>query len=202
MVKVLILGANGMLGHKLFQVLSDEYEVFGTIRGDYEDIKKYGIFPSNRIATGVNALDFASVKGTIERINPEVVINCVGLIKQRSESKERLLSIKINALLPHQLLECCNRSGIRLIHFSTDCVFSGEKGDYAESEQADADDVYGRTKYLGELDRGNSLTIRTSIIGRELSRNTGLVEWLFSNKGGMVSGFQNVVFSGFPNLLA
>src|SRR5262249_32316179 len=118
-------------------------------------------------------------------------------VKQRSEASAAIPSLEINSLLPHRLALVCAAAGARLVHLSTDCVFSGRKGAYTESDPPDADDLYGRSKYLGEVASPGCLTLRTSIIGRELSRKTGLLEWLLSQRGATVKGFRSAIFSGF-----
>jgi dTDP-4-dehydrorhamnose reductase len=197
--KVLVLGCNGMLGHKLYQVLSPDCDVTGTIRGTYRDISRYGFFEEAHITPAVNALEIPGVDRAISQARPDVVINCIGIIKALEEKSGRLLNVWLNAVLPHQLYEICRAKGVRLIHISTDCVFSGNKGDYHEDDPSDAEDVYGKTKYLGEVSGPGALTLRTSFIGRELSGANGLLEWFLSNKGGRVDGYANAIFSGFPS---
>jgi dTDP-4-dehydrorhamnose reductase len=146
-------------------------------------------------------LDTDLLEGTIQDIKPDVVINCVGIIKQLAEAKDPIVSIKINSLLPHQLASICEKTYSRLIQISTDCVFDGKKGSYTESDISNATDLYGRTKFLGEVDnRPHCLTLRTSIIGRELSTKSGLIEWFLSNKGGKVKGFTKAIYTGFSTL--
>ena len=200
-MKVIVLGATGMLGHKLLQSLSERFSIKGTIikgtiRGDGLDFRGYLEVSSGSIIANVDAGDIAGVKKTIEGFAPDVVINCIGIVKQLPAAHDPLSSIAINALFPHQLAQICRKRGARLIHISTDCVFSGKKGNYKENDFADADDLYGRTKYLGEVDYENALTLRTSIIGRELSTNHGLIEWFLSQEGRTVSGYTNAIFSG------
>jgi len=197
---ILILGVNGMLGHKLYQVLMPTFDVIGTIKGDYSDIRRYGFFRESAIVSNINALRIDRVEEIIRKVNPEVVINCIGVIKQVKEAQDKLLSVWINSLFPHQLYRICKDKDIRLIHISTDCVFSGRKGNYQEDDPSDAEDIYGKTKYLGEVEGEGGLTTRTSLIGRELSTTNGLVEWFLSNRGGKVNGFSNTIFSGFPTL--
>ncbi|MCJ7610348.1 SDR family oxidoreductase, partial [Candidatus Bathyarchaeota archaeon] len=131
---------------------------------------------------------------------PAAVINCVGVVKQLPAAKDALLSIAINALFPHQLAQLCRAAGSRLIHISTDCVFSGCKGNYSESDVADAEDLYGRTKLLGEVTHDGCLTLRTSMIGRELGAPHGLVEWFLSQKGKAIHGYRCAIFSGFTTI--
>ena len=199
-MRILILGVDGMLGHKLYQVLASRFDVTGTIRGTCSDIRARGFFPESALVPDVNALEIARVDDVVRRIGPDVVINCIGIVKSLEKTSGRLLNIWVNSLFPHQLYECCSGNEARLIHISTDCVFSGRKGSYREDDLSDAEDIYGRTKYLGEVSREGALTIRTSLIGRELSTSNGLVEWFLSNQGGKVNGFTNAIFSGFPTL--
>jgi len=199
-VKVLILGCAGMLGHKLYQVLSPEFNVTGTIRGPFSYINKYDFFRQSRVITGVNAQDISRVNKVIKETRPDVVVNCIGIIKPLEKQSGELLNIWVNSLFPHQLYGICQAGGIRLIHISTDCVFSGKKGDYREDDPSDAEDIYGKTKYLGELGGAGALTIRTSLIGRELASSNNLLEWFLSNRGGRVQGYSKAIFSGFPTL--
>jgi dTDP-4-dehydrorhamnose reductase len=198
--RVLILGCNGTLGHKLYQVLSPVCAVTGTIRGDYRSIMKYGFYEESRIITGVDAREIVDIDNLIKIAVPDVVLNCIGIVKALEEKSGRRLNIQLNALLPQQLYEICWKRGARLIHISTDCVFSGEKGHYREDDPSDADDDYGKTKYLGEVSGPGALTLRTSFIGRELSGANGLLEWFLAHKGGTVDGYTNAIFSGFPTL--
>lgn len=200
MTKVMVLGAAGMLGHKLYQVLGDDFDVTGTIRGDYAEIGHYGIFDEAKIIGSVDALKIATVAAAVSKVKPDVVVNAVGIVKSREQSAGRKLNIAVNALFPHRLYELCRERGARLIHLSTDCVFSGDKGNYREDDASDARDDYGRTKYLGEIGGAGALTLRTSFIGRELHGVSGLAEWFLANRGGRINGFTNATFSGFPSL--
>ena len=199
-MKILVFGVTGMLGHKLYQVLGQSFDTVGTIRGPYNGIARYGFFQTSQIASGVDASDFSSVKKVIDETKPEVVVNCVGIVKSLVDKAGMASTISLNSLLPHQLYQVCQPKGIRLIHISTDCVFSGKTGNYKEDDTSDAEDVYGKTKFLGEVSGANALTIRTSIIGRELASANGLVEWFASNRSGKVQGYANAIFSGFPTL--
>ena len=199
-MKVLILGVTGMLGHKIYQKLLANVDVVGTIRGNYSEIAKYKFFNESTITPNVDVLNLSLVEETVRMIKPDVVINCTGIIKQLPSSQERLLNIWVNSLFPHQLYRICQKIGIRLIHVSTDCVFSGRKGNYQESDPSDANDIYGKTKYLGEVPDDEALTIRTSLIGRELSTSHGLIEWFLSNRGSNIRGYSNAIFSGFPTM--
>jgi len=200
LTRVLILGANGMLGHKLYQVLSPDFDVTGTIRGDYRDINKYGFFRQSQILPHLDAMKIDQLEQAIVKTKPEVVINCIGVVKSLVEKVGISDTTWLNAQLPHQLYQICRSKAIRLIHISTDCVFSGKKGNYREDDPSDANDIYGKTKYLGEVKGDGALTIRTSIIGRELAGTNGLLEWFLANRGGKVQGYTNAIFSGFPTL--
>ncbi|MFH1382042.1 MAG: SDR family oxidoreductase [Chloroflexota bacterium] len=199
-MKVLILGSAGMLGHKLYQVLAPDFDVIGTVRGPFSKVSPFGFFEERRIVPHVNVLDIAHVEKVIAEKRPDVVINAIGIVKSLEQKSGILLNIRINSLLPHQLYQICQPQGIRLIHISTDCVFSGNKGSYREEDPSDAEDTYGKTKYLGEVNEPGALTIRTSFIGRELTGQNGLLEWFISNKGNRVNGFSNAIFTGFPSL--
>ena len=199
-MKVLILGSAGMLGHKLYQVLTPIFDVTGTIRGSYSDISNYDFFQQLRIVPNVDALEMSRLEKVIEEISPHVLINSIGIVKSLEKKKGVLLNIWLNSLLPHQLYQICQAKRIRLIHISTDCVFSGTKGDYREDDPSDAEDIYGKTKYLGEVNGAGALTIRTSLIGRELASTNNLLEWFLANQGGRVQGFTNAIFSGFPTI--
>ena len=164
---ILILGATGMLGHKLMQVLSPHFSVTGTIRGDALALEYHHVFKGKNIVGQIHADNLQSIQNVIDKETPDIVINCIGIVKQVPAANDPLTSIAINALFPHQLAQICRQKNIRLIHMSTDCVFSGRKGYYTEKDPSDAEDLYGKTKYLGEVDYPGCLTLRTSIIGRE-----------------------------------
>lgn len=197
-MKVLILGATGMLGYSLFANLNEQENltVFGTVR----DLKgKEDFFQSynEQFISNIDVYNLHSLESAISQVKPDVVINCIGLIKQHSISKQHIDAVKINALLPHELANLCDRFNARLIHFSTDCVFTGEKGLYTEDDLPDARDLYGKSKCLGEVSYGNHLTLRTSIIGHELNSSMSLVDWFLSQQGS-IKGFSKAVFSGLP----
>jgi len=200
-MRVLVLGASGMLGNAMLRVL-DEYEyleVYGTARSS--DVQRF--FPSKisaRLMTGVDVETQDALMHAFCQVRPQVVINCVGLIKQLVEASDPLRSIPVNALLPHRLARLCAVSGARLVHISTDCVFSGEKGGYTESDPADARDLYGQSKYLGEINGPDSITLRTSIIGHALNSSNGLIDW-FLGQQGQCRGFTRAVFSGLPTVV-
>lgn len=195
-MRILILGGDGMLGHQLLKHLQPRYEVKVTLRQDLGAYGSTGLFNS---ANAYDAIDVRSLERLVEVLadfRPEAVINAVGIVKQRPDAKESIPSLEINALLPHRLAVLCKGIGARLIHLSTDCVFSGKKGKYLESDPSDAEDLYGKTKYLGEVHDSTCLTLRTSIIGRELSRRKSLLEWFLAQKG-PVKGFTKAIYNGF-----
>lgn len=197
-MKILILGATGMLGYSLFSNLNEHasLSVFGTVRSI---VGKEHFFKDTqpKLITGVDAYDISSLQHAIETVAPDVVINCVGLIKQHGISKQHIDAVKINALLPHELANICDQFNAKFIHFSTDCVFTGEVGLYIEDSLPDARDLYGKSKCLGEVSYGKHLTLRTSIIGHELTSAVSLVDW-FLSQGESTKGFSKAIFSGLP----
>lgn len=192
--RVLVLGGSGMLGHKLWQVLGARLDVHVTVRDNDLAPARLALLDPARTTTGVSAESFDSVESAVAARDPDVVVNCIGIVKQAAEARDPLASITVNSLFPHRLAQLCRARGARLIHVSTDCVFSGRAGMYGESDIPDPVDLYGRSKLLGELDDG-CLTIRTSIIGRELSGAGGLLEWFLAQHGS-VRGFRRAIFSG------
>ncbi len=200
-MKILILGASGMLGHMLVRVLTDTHTVFGTLSGKYESIDGLSkILPRERCIEDLDARIGVEVERQIEKVKPEIVINCIGLIKQKMNDDKIADAITLNSLLPHQLTTICENLDARLIHFSTDCVFQGTKGVKSLSDFPDALDDYGVTKRLGELRSGRGLTLRTSIVGRQISGSEGLFEWVLSQRGKSISGYRKAVYSGLTTL--
>ncbi len=196
-MKVLILGAGGMLGHKVWQVFRGRFNCRAAVRVR----PSLPLFDDDRVIDGIDAADFQSVGKLIETARPNVVINCIGVVKQLAAAHDSIASITLNSLLPHVVARAGAGVGARMIQVSTDCVFSGTRGNYSETDIPDATDLYGRSKLLGEVTEIESsgpapLTIRTSIIGRELRTANGLVEWFLSNHGRSVRGFTRAVFSG------
>jgi len=200
-MRVLILGGNGMVGHKLYQVLGKRFDTWATVRARPQCVVDAGALDPERLLDNVDALHFASVERALAMVRPDVVINAVGVIKQSSAVQDAVGTITINALLPHQLAAACAGSGARLIHISTDCVFSGRQGMYRESDVPDPEDFYGRSKLLGEVTAASCLTLRTSIVGPELGSTLGLLEWFLANAGKTVRGYTNAIFSGFPTVI-
>lgn len=201
MSKILILGGSGMLGHKAYQILSREHDVYVTFRRFDKRLLATEIFDQHHVIEGVDASDIESCRIAIEKTMPEIVLNCIGIIKQLDEAANPRIAIQVNALFPHLLAEECAKRKIKMIHISTDCVFSGKRGKYTEEDQSDAIDLYGRTKFLGEVTGEYCLTLRTSIIGHELFSRLSLVEWLLSQNGKTVKGYRNAIYTGLPTVI-
>jgi dTDP-4-dehydrorhamnose reductase len=196
-VRVLVLGGGGMLGHKLAQRLSGGFDVWTTVRGSSDSYARYQLIDRAKTLGGVDVLNWDSLVDAMSQVRPDAVINCVGIIKQLASAHDPVVSLSINSLLSHRLQRLSVATRARLIHISTDCVFSGRKGMYTEDDPSDALDLYGRTKFLGETTGEGALTIRTSIIGRELATRSGLVEWFLSERGGRVKGYRKAIYTGF-----
>lgn len=197
---VLVLGASGMLGNAVLRIFSESsgFNVMGTVRS----ARLVGMLPSSvqsSVITGVDVENFDNLLNVFQKTMPNVVINCIGLVKQLSEADDPLSAIPINSLLPHRLARLCAITDSRLIHLSTDCVFSGSRGMYVEKDFPDAIDLYGRSKFLGEVDYPNAITLRTSIIGHELNSSKSLVGW-FLSQNQSVNGYRKAIFSGLPTV--
>ena len=184
-----------MLGHRLWINLGSVHETYVTVRGDGSQVPNLAEFPRQYMRKNVDALNFDEVTRALASIQPDMVINCIGLIKQTPLAKDPLSALQLNALLPHRLSIICRTARIRMIHISTDCVFSGKKGNYVETDPSDADDLYGRTKFVGEVAYPHTVTLRTSIIGRELKARLGLIEWLLAQEG-TIHGYQRAIYTG------
>ncbi len=198
--RVLILGASGMLGHTALRYLSSqpELDVVGSLRAPKPALQ--ALAPQARLVAGVDVENPDALAALLAQVRPDVVLNAVGVVKQLAAADDPLVALPINALLPHRLARLCDLVGARLIHVSTDCVFTGRQGLYRESDVPDALDLYGRSKLLGEVDYPNAVTLRTSIIGPELGGGAqGLVGWFLAQRG-EVKGFTRAVFSGLPTL--
>ncbi|MCT7950028.1 SDR family oxidoreductase [Ancylothrix sp. C2] len=201
-IRVLILGGDGMLGHQLWKHFSrqpDRFDTRVTLRRDFQDYQNYQLFDPKCSYTGLDVRNFERIVEVFADFQPNTVINAVGIVKQRPTAKDSIISIEINALLPHRLALLCQAAGARLIHPSTDCVFSGKKGNYTEQDAPDPIDLYGRSKLMGEVNQPQALTLRTSIVGLELERKTGLMEW-FLNAPSPVKGFQNAMYNGLTTI--
>ena len=194
---ILVLGAAGMLGHMLVRTLSDSHCLIGTTSHAFADSGKLAeILPRDRCVDLLDVRDFVKVERTIRHWQPDVVVNCVGLIKHKMDDSRVLDAVLINSVFPHQLARLCDELKTRLIHFSTDCVFAGTPGVKRLTDIPNATDVYGTSKRLGEVGYGTSLTLRTSIVGRQISGTEALFEWIISQRGKDVNGFKNAIYSG------
>lgn len=200
-MKILIFGGGGMLGHKLVQILNDKFDVWATLHSNFEKYEKFSIFSKDKVFENVNVEDSSNYFDIVRDLKPDVILNAIGIIKQLPVSKDVVTTLTINSIFPHKLAEVAKETNSRLITFSTDCVFDGKKGNYTEADLSDAYDVYGKSKWFGEVADENCLTIRTSIIGRELFTQKSLIEWFLSNRGGKVKGFTNAIYSGFPTII-
>ncbi len=198
-MRILILGGDGMLGHQLLQAWQDRHEVMVSLRGPLSHYAAYGLFSEANSIDHVDVRDIDRVGRLLRQFRPEAVVNAVGIIKQRDEAHDAIACIEINTLLPHRLSVLCTDIGARLVHLSTDCVFSGKKGMYREDELEDARDLYGRSKLLGEVHDAHAVTLRTSIIGLELARKRSLIEWFLAQRG-TVKGFTRAIYSGLTTL--
>lgn len=199
-MKILVLGASGMLGNSMLRVMAETaaHDVRGTARSATV-LRHFEPALAERIVTGLDVGHFDALTKLFADIRPEAVINCIGLVKQLAEAEDPLQALPVNSLLPHQLARLCALAGARLVHISTDCVFNGNKGNYRETDTADAEDIYGRSKFLGEVAYPHTVTLRTSIIGHELSGVHGLVSW-FLAQSGSVKGYRRAIFSGLPTV--
>jgi dTDP-4-dehydrorhamnose reductase len=180
-MRILVLGSDGMLGHRLVRGLGARHQVTAASRRD-ADVR-----------------DMARVRGLLGVSAAEAVVNAVGVIPQRRDGGDAAENIEVNALFPHLLARACGDAGARLVHVSTDCVFSGLRGQYREEDPPDPVDLYGRSKLLGEVEGAATLTLRTSLIGPSPARGTGLVEWFLAQRG-PVRGYRNAVFSGLTTV--
>ena len=200
MTRILILGSTGLLGSTILKYFSEHTKLkcFGIVRKNsdkkkLEFIKKIKLFK-------VDYENKNHVSKVFAKVKPHLIINCIGVVKQIVKDNKISEIIKVNSYLPHHLSELANKhKKVRFIHFSTDCVFSGLEGNYKENDFTDANDIYGKSKILGELSISNFLTLRTSIIGHELKTNYSLLDWFLAQKT-VVKGYKNAVFSGLTAL--
>ncbi|WP_457326567.1 dTDP-4-dehydrorhamnose reductase family protein, partial [Roseateles sp. P5_E11] len=199
--KILVLGANGMLGHAVLRWFAplSHYETLGTVRTSQAAVELRARLPEAQLVEGLDAGRMDQLRGLFAQVKPDVVINCVGVVKQLAGADDPATAIPINAVLPHRLARLCQAHGARMVHISTDCVFSGKRGAYREEDPADAEDLYGRSKLMGEPHSPGVVTLRTSIIGHELDAGHGLVGWYLAQTG-EVKGFGRSVFSALPTV--
>ena len=198
-MRIVVIGGAGMLGHKMFQILRERFP--GTICTTREDVRQppfdsVELLQGDDVVRGVDVMDFDRLHGILKELRPDFIVNCVGIVKQRQESRMAMPTIAINSLLPHKLADLAEGWGGRVIHPSTDCVFDGKRGGYTEVDDSSAEDLYGKSKFLGELHCDNGLTLRTSIVGRELVEHRSLLDWFLLQQGKTVRGFRRVIYSG------
>jgi dTDP-4-dehydrorhamnose reductase len=201
-MRILILGGNGMIGHKIYQLLSEDFpDTWAMFRQKIELIPFNNIFNKNNVIDNFDFTNFDKLKYILDKINPDVIINAAGITIRRGINDSLSRTILTNSVLPHFLGEWVqDKVSKRLIHFSTDCVFSGKTGPYMDNSVPDATDNYGRTKALGEVNMTQTLTLRGSMIGRELQNHTELLEWFLTKKGNVIKGYTNVFYSGISTI--
>jgi dTDP-4-dehydrorhamnose reductase len=200
-MKVIVLGANGMIGHAMFRGLRkySDLDVYGTVRSAGA-VRHFDVLEKEALHVGINVLDTDALVKLLRTLEPDVIVNCVGLINKFASSKDPVQALPVNAIFPHRLARICDLAGVRVVHISTDCVFSGAKGNYLETDLTDAKEMYGVSKAIGELrDYQNALTIRTSAIGHEFDSNNELLGWFLSQKG-PVKGYAGAIYSGLTTV--
>ena len=200
-MRILIFGGSGMLGHKLWEHLSVRFpETFVVIRHPRETYKEFKLFEdSEHLVDNIDAMDFPIVQSVLSKVNPDIILNCIGITKRHETKNDPITSISLNSLFPHKLTKWGNNNNAKVISFSTDCVFDGKSGKYTEESLTSAEDIYGKTKALGEVKVGNVLTLRSSFIGSELSNGSELLEWFLAQTG-TVKGFRKAIYSGLTTL--
>lgn len=193
---VLVLGASGLIGSTLYNFFckKEDLNVFGTSKSTNQ---------SNLTETIIEKIDFLNLSQSLDiisEIKPSVVINCIGITKHSPNYSNLSDLAFLNSLLPHILSDFSRSKNFRFIHISSDCVFDGQRGNYSESDCPDSKDLYGKSKFLGELnDINGSVTIRTSTIGHEKRSKYGLLEW-FLSQNVSCKGFSKAFFSGLTTL--
>jgi len=199
-MRILILGVSGLIGHTLLQQLRPSFETFGTLRHPKDYYGNISLFSNKKIIDNVDVIDFQKLEITLNKINPDVILNCIGITKRKIPDFSLVNVIEINSLFPHKLANWAEIHSKRIIHFSTDCVFDGTTGNYSEESLTTANDLYGKTKALGEIIYNHTLTLRSSFIGQELFGKTELLEWFLAQKGKQIKGFKNTIYSGVSTL--
>ena len=198
--KLLIIGVGGMLGNALYRYFDERTNnrTFGLLRNKKKILNFFNKFNSEKIIEK-DFFDLDNLDQILSDLSPNIIFNCIGIVKQNPLSNDPLSSIRVNSIFPHLLNKLSLKFNFRLIHFSTDCVFSGLQGNYLETDFADANDIYGRSKFLGEISNNGNITIRTSFIGKELGTNRALLNWFLSQKG-KIKGYKNAIYSGLTTL--
>jgi len=199
-LRLLILGGSGMLGHQLWRGLHAQHDTWVTLRRPVADFTAHNLFDEAKAIQVDDITDDTALDQVLGQAKPDAVINCVGLIKQHDEASDEALAMRVNAEFPHRLAKRCGETGARLIHFSTDCVFAGTRGNYTEDDPADATDLYGQSKHRGEVTGPQCVSLRTSVIGHELGTNLGLLDWFISQRSQTINGFKKAIYSGFTTL--
>lgn len=196
-MRILILGGSGMLGHRLWLYLPARFpDIYTTLHKDRNKYDKYNLFNNKKkVIDNIDAVDFSVVERVLDKIRPDVILNCIGITKRRDEINNMALCINLNSLFPHNLANWGEINKAKIITFSTDCIFDGKTGNYIEENLPSASDIYGKTKALGELRGTNTLTLRSSFIGPELFQGSELLEWFLAQTG-PVKGFKNAIYSG------
>lgn len=199
-MRILVLGVSGLIGHNFLQELSASFEVFGTLHKSKNRYGNRSLFSGKNVIENINVSEFEIFKGVLYAVNPDVILNCIGITKRKVEINNPFEVLTINSVFPHQLANWAKSNQKRVIHFSTDCVFNGETGNYTEESITTAEDVYGRTKALGEIIYDHTLTIRSSFIGQELFGKTELLEWFLAQDGKEIKGFTKTFYSGVSTI--
>ena len=197
-MKILILGGNGMIGHKMYQTISKIHkDTWVTLRKSLTSYSYSEIYNPAKVIDNIDLINFQTISNQLNKINPDIVVNACGITIRRGIETLKSNSIILNSALPHFLNEWVTSNNKRLIHFSTDCVFTGAKGDYLDNDNKDACDLYGSTKSMGEvIDSKYAITLRGSMIGSELENKTELFEWFLKQKNKKIKGFNKVIYSG------
>lgn len=196
-MRVVVLGGSGMIGHVVWRELSRRsVDVWATLRGRRDTSLGAGQFANCQVLENFDAATPEPALDLLSSLAPTVIVNCIGITKRKPEASDVRPMYAVNALFPHLLARWASHHGARVIHFSTDCVFAGESGRYTERSVMTATDLYGQTKFFGELNYGHCLTLRSSMIGRELHGRTELLEWFLSQEGKTIAGFTKAIYSG------
>jgi dTDP-4-dehydrorhamnose reductase len=199
-LRVLVLGASGLIGHKLLQELSSNCEVFGTLRNSKKDYGNLPLFAGINIIENIDVLTSKKIERVLLAVNPDIILNCIGITKRKIDYCSPIEVITVNSIFPHKLADWAKIKNKKVIHFSTDCVFDGRVGNYSESSTTTASDVYGKTKALGEINYNHTLTIRSSFVGQELFGKTELLEWFLAQDNKNISGYRKTLYSGVSTI--
>jgi len=201
-MNIVILGASGLIGHKLFEKLPEQFDnVYAVMHRTREELQQFELFRDNpNIIYNVDVLEFEKLKGILTALKADVILNCVGITKRKEEINIPSLAIETNSLYPHKLADWAKENNARVIHFSTDCVFDGSIGNYDEDSPTTGKDAYGKTKAMGEIRYDHCLTIRSSFIGQELLGKTELLEWFLNQKNPVIKGFTKAYYSGVSTI--